>query len=768
MVTKEAVPKFVAAAALVFLVLTGCSKTNNNTTTVYVTSDSTTAASNPLNPKILVQFENPFIEIPIAPATTPDSYTVTLRQYPDWDFGLRVVSGVNGQTMRPLNPVTGQTIKTPTWYYDVNGAALGIYGATIETTSNTPVTVTYMNDLRDEQLDASGAPMKGTGPLLTKHVLVVDATVDGMNLGEPEVRMVTHLHGAHDDWRSDGHPEAWITNIPASQQTANGVQYGLPADASRGFPGRPSDNKVTYNYINDQEASTLWFHDHSYGITRLQAYAGMAGFYIIRDSFENALGLPAGLYQNPVVPTLQSYKYDLPVVLQDKAFTEDGALIFPTFTNLGVYMYTALRDKNGNATQTLRPEMFGNVNVVNGKAWPSKAVERTGYRFRFVNGADSRVYNMWLQDAESGEIITPTLATAASSTLAWPIIQIAAEQGLFPQAVPAMTGQRDLGLTIAPGERVDVVIDFSHPVFLKSNGQGRKLVLRNDAPVPYGGLFGPANEDMTTLDPTTTGKIMRFVVDGTTTPVSYDAKIVAWSASLRPMTDDLSGVTPAKVRYLDFQERKDLAYAFFDPISGTTFFRTQLLINGLRFADPITEIVSNDNVEDWVVINTTPDMHPLHLHLVRFQVIEKGHIKAGPGGTELSTTPGADPPNYIRADGAGSLPAPIESYTEYDPNNDPRSDDSGTPTGPLTPDTVGNSLYARSLNEVGWKDTVMVPPAEIEYDPNGAQEVVNPGYIRIRARFDLPAGADSPATYMYHCHILSHEEHEMMRPFTVE
>ncbi len=765
------------------LALAGCGDTINQ----YSSQAGPTAAQqNPLNPKTLLQFENPFIEIPIAPTTTADTYNVTARKYPDWDFGLRITDPVSGQKIRPKDPVTGQSIKTPTWYYDINGAGLGIYGPTVEVTSGRPATVTYVNDLRDEHLDASGNPIKGTGSLLTKHLLTVDPTVDGMSGGEPEVRIVTHLHGGHVDWRYDGHPEAWVTNIPAAQQTT--VRYGLAADPTRGFPGRPSDNQVTYTYANDQDASTLWFHDHSLGITRLAAYAGMAAFYLIRDNYEDGLGLPKGLLAaNPVVSSLKSYKYDLPIVLQDKSFTADGSLIFPTFTNLGAYAYTALRDRNGNATQTVRPEMFGNVNIVNGKAWPSKTVERTAYRFRLVNGADSRVYNLWLQDADDGTIITPALATAASASRAWPIIQLAAEQGLFTRAVPAMTGSAYNGLTIANGERADIVIDFSHPVFTKTvSGQtvGRKLILRNDAPVPFGGLFGSANEDMSTLDPTTTGKVMRFVVDAATTATSYDDKIKSLSATngLRPFRagEDLAAVTPAKTRFIDFQERKDPVYTYFDPIQGRNFYRTQLLINGLRFSDPITEVVNKNAVEEWVIINTTPDMHPLHLHLVKFQVIEKGHIKAGPGGTEilnsdlssslsfLLTLPTQNPPAYVRADGAGALPPDIRNYTAYAPNIDPRSDAFGNTIGVLVPDTTSNALHTRSGNEIGWKDTVKVPPAMTAYDPNGASEVVNPGYIRIRAKFDLPAGAEAPSTYMYHCHILSHEEHEMMRPFTVQ
>ena len=743
--------------------LGGCGNTTNSTTTnVQSTNSGFSAAQNPLNAKDLLQFENDFIEIPIAPysgaTATSQNFTVTLKQYTDWDFGLRAFNRLTGMVERPMNPVTGMPIKTPTWYYDINGAGLGIYGATVEVQSGVTATFTYVNDLRD-----------ANGQLLTKHVIAIDPSIDGMSMGEPEVRMVTHLHGGHVDWRYDGHPEAWVTNIPASQQTA--VSYGLAADPVRGFPGRPSDNKFTYRYPNDQEASTLWFHDHTLGITRLHAYAGVAAVYVIRDALDsgttNTYGFPAGpLAANPVVPSLKSYKYDLPVVLQDKSFTADGSLVFPTYPNLGAYAYTVLRDRNGDPTQTLRPEMFGTVNVVNGKAWPKKTVERTGYRFRFVNGADSRVYNLWMEDADTGEIITEAMALASAPTRSWPIVQVAAEQGLFPRAVPVMTGSRNRGLALGTGERADVIIDFSHPVFM--NGSvGRRLILRNDAPAPFGGLFGPENDDMSTLDPVTTGKVMLFVVSGPG-GTSYDARIKGWMAAL--------GTAPAlpappsdKIRYIDLQERKDSAFAFFDPLSGLAFNRMQLLINGLRFSDPITEKVSQDDVEDWIFINTTPDMHPLHLHLVKFQVVEKGHVNID--GSTVT---------YIPADGAGSMPAPVcvavntpaGCYSSLHPNNEPRSTNSaGNSTGLLTPDTSDNSLFARSGNEIGWKDTVKVPPAEISYDPNGAVEVVNPGYVRLRAKFDLPAGADKPtggAVYMYHCHILSHEEHEMMRPFAVE
>jgi spore coat protein A len=191
------------------------------------------------------------------------------------------------------------------------------------------------------------------------------------------------------------------------------------------------------------------------------------------------------------------------------------------------------------------------------------------------------------------------------------------------------------------------------------------------------------------------------------------------------------------VRYLDLQERADITYATFDPTSGTTNNRLQLLINGLRMMDPPTEKPVMNAIEEWVIINTTPDVHPMHLHQVAFQVIEKGYLK----------TDGTDG-NYIRADGAGMMPyvnpaALIPDAVPPDPDPDSAPDD---------------SIYTVAENEkFVWKDTVKVPPAETP----GPGTVVNPGYVRVRAKFDILG------TFMWHCHILSHEEFDMMRPFQV-
>jgi len=714
--------------------LQGCSGDTNNTTVV--TQTATNKQRAPLSALKLQQFANPFVEIPIAPknSSTPTIYNVSVRQG-SWDFGLRNTDGT-----AIIDPTTGKPIVTRTWGYDINGAFLGVYGATVEATKGTSLTFNYFNDLRNE---TNG--VKGTGAYLTKHLLQVDPTIDGTSKGEPECRIVTHLHGGEVDWKSDGNPDAWVTNDPALQ-----VKWAAAEDMAMGFPGRPASNRLDpYIYPNTQEACSLWFHDHSMGITRLNAYAGVAAFYLIKDPVVEGAGtlanLPKGRYPNPVVPSLQSDEFDLPLVIQDKDFTEDGSLVFPTFANLGAYTFKVLHDVEGNEIPILRPEMFGDVIVVNGKAWPYKNVKTQAYRFRLLNGSDSRVYNLWLQDYDTGQIITPAFAAKADEdsddvgNATWPVVQIGAEQGYADHAVDVATGPGTNGLLIPPGARADIIIDFGHPVF-----KGRNIVLRNDCPSPFSGQFGPPAEDPSTLEPKTTGKIMLFKVANTNGTPSLLLAEAGAAGSLRTAAvtyGTYPALTPTRTagpRYLDFQERKDPAYSFLDPTTGIVTFRTQLLLNNRLFSDPISEKPQVDDVEEWVMINTTPDVHPMHLHLVKFEVVEKGYV-------DTVNFPGV----YTRADGV-AMPV-ITDPAAFIPNAEP---------GGVAGSAPLNSVWNVAPNEQkSWKDMVMVPPAQTPFD--AGTDVVYPGYTKIRAKFS------KVGTYMWHCHILSHEENDMMRPFMV-
>lgn len=712
-----------SGCALALLVLAGCSSHTNANPPV------ATPLYNPLNPEALQQFANAFVEIPVAPknASAPTTYTVNVRQG-SWDFGLR---DRYGNVLK--NPYTGQPIVTKTWGYDINGAFLGVYGATVEATKGTALTFNYINNLRDE---VNG--VMGTGPYLTRHLLQLDYTLDGADQGEPECRITTHFHGGDVPYTSDGHPDAWVTNDPAVQ-----AKWVKAADPSVGFPGRVAGNALPpFIYPNNQDASTLWFHDHSMGITRLNAYAGVAAFYLLKDPVMEGAGalasLPRGRYANPVVPSLQSDEFDLPVVIQDKSFTEDGSLAFPTFVNLGVYAYNALHDSSGNALASIRPEMWGNVITVNGKAWPYKAVKNQLYRFRFLNGSDSRMYNLWFQDADTGEIITPALAASVAPTLTWPVVQISSEQSYRDVAVDVATGPGRNGLLLTTGGRADLLIDFAHPVF-----KGRNVVLRNDCPAPFGGDFSQMAVDATTLDPRFTGRIMLFKVASTIGTPSTLLAASGPATSLRTAIVPFEGIaakdlTRSVPRLVDMQERKDPVNSYLDPTTGLVTFRTVLLLNNKMFREPITEKPELGSAEEWVFINATPDVHPMHIHLTKFQVIEKGYV-------DNKTFDGV----YRPADGF-ALPT-VTNLAAFTP--------SAEPGDPANSATFG-SLYAVAPNEANvWKDTVTVPPAGTPLQ--SGQPVQYPGYVRVRARFSQ-LGA-----YMWHCHILSHEENEMMRPFLV-
>jgi spore coat protein A, manganese oxidase len=634
-----------------------------------------------LNPLKMQQFANP---LPIIPAATPDTktspgsdyYTVVAEQTPNYDFGLRQKDGSNF-----VNPATGAPIRTTVWGYTVNGIKAGYLGATIEAhstldASGRKVVVKYTNNLRNSD-----------GTLLTKHLLTVDPTLGGADQGEPEVRIVTHLHGGHTDPGSDGYPMSWVTNDPSAAT-------GMPADPVTGDPGRPSGNTFTYTYRNDQLATHLWFHDHAMGITRLNAYAGLAANYIIRDDFENSLGLPSGVYE-------------IPLVVQDKSFNQDGSMHYPAkalLDNTGEQVVV-----KGQKVLSSKPEFFGNTILVNGKAWPFLVVEPRKYKFRFLNGSDSRFFNLWLE-ASSG-VIQPDA-----------IQVIANEGGLLPATLRTAGYTDDTALLMAPAERYDVVVDFS------KFPTGATLTLRNDAATPY-----PSGDPVAD---NTTGRIMQFRI--TKTLVGTDTSTVP--ANPRPVqrptgrTVSEDWDSPSKTVFMDLQEFEEPNRFLFDDDTGTVQPRLKQQVNGRTFFagfDP-NELHHLNAIEDWVIINSTGDIHPMHVHLVNFEVVEKGTILAS---------------DYTPAD-----PTHLASVTGGLSGLIPNVDDLGHDVT-----LVPGSPYRVNGEELGWKETVRVPAAS--YGVVGFADRV--GYVRVRAKFDILG------TYMFHCHILAHEENEMMRPFMV-
>ncbi len=463
---------------------------------------------------------------------------------------------------------------TPVWGYNDQYP-----GPTIEARENLQVTTTWINDLR---VNGPGSAFRAF------HVLPVDQCLHGPDVTGRTPVTVTHLHGAHLRPDSDGDPDTAFA---------------------------PGQTSTLYTYPNNQHGATLWYHDHALGLTRLNVYMGLAGFYLIRDSIEDGLNLPSG-------------HNEIPLVIQDRSFAAGGFLKY-------------------NASFT--DHFFGDFAVVNGKVWPYLDVRQGKYRFRIVNGSNTRTWGLRLQGPAGG---------AALSVPAW---QIGSDLGLLAAPVSLGGGVlRPSTVTIMPGERAEVVIDFS------GYAAGSVITWVNTAPVPYpAGGDGPNISD-----------VMQFRVIGTpgdTAPLPATLKSV-------PRTPEAEATITR-----DFKLNK---------IAETICNHDMWQINGLMW-DDITEFPKLGDTEIWRWVNQSGVSHPMHMHLVEFQVLDRDTFTIGAGGEVIPD---------------------------------------GTPTLPPT-------------WERGWKDTVQASPQQV---------------TRVIARF-----ADYPGTFPYHCHILDHEDHEMMRQFTV-
>jgi len=424
-----------------------------------------------------------------------------------------------------------------------------------------------------------------------------------------EVRLMTHLHGGFVAADSDGNPAV----------TPNGF-------------GRGETQTVCYSNQRPQmPASLLWFHDHGLGTTRLNVFAGLAAAYIVRDEHDtgaepNAIGIPGDAYE-------------IPLVIQDRQFNADGTFRYPVSDIDGV---------------TWIGEYFGDVMLVNGKAWPFVNVEPRMYRLRFLNGCNARILDLDIGGA-----------------MFW---QIGAEGGLFD--VPVSVNR----LVLAPAERADILVDFS-------KFAGHTLVMKNHKPSK------PVSNPAPSLE-----QVMQIRV-GTTVNRLGPTTIPATLPGRRANLD-----RPSTTRYITLNEIGPETNAWYLNLAGVHFDEA-----------PVTETPKVGTIEDWVYINMTGDTHPMHMHLVTFQVVGRTPFDAEAFEAAYG--------------GANGVPGGIDP----------------------TPFATGPMLDP-APEERGFKDTVKA----------------NPGYFTtIRAKFELPAGVVAPQTYVHHCHIVEHEDNDMMRPFTV-
>lgn len=557
------------------------------------------------------------------------------------------------QPLGLIDPLTGAPLLTRCFAYGTGpGFPNATYpGRTFIVQRDRKVKVRWTNNLTDD-----GTP---TGPVIP-HLLPVDETLHWafslpgyhMNsIATDGIPIVTHVHGGHTEAFSDGNPEYWFT----------------PGYRVKG----PRWQKEEYEYDNDQQAGTIWYHDHGLGITRLNVYAGMAGFYIIRDEFDT------GLADNPVA--LPVHPYEQLLVIQDHMFDAAGQHFYPAFP--GDPGYDDFIDDDANPpAPTALAEFFGDFILVNGVPWPKLEVEPRVYRLRLLNGSDSRFYALWL----AGDAGTA------------PLQVIGTDNGLLHAPVPVEK------LVIAPGERYDVLVDFG--AFA-----GQQLVMKNNAKGPF-----PAGS---TVDPRTTGRIMAFnvglaVSDDTNNTVPTTLR----AAPIGP--NDIQGADPvARVRKLALFEGMD-DRGRLQPLLGTAepaLDVTGGVQEGSLVWDeckaPITENPGLNDVEIWEVYNATMDAHPFHVHLVSFQILDRQRFKAT-----------LVPKPIVQHDGSHGTGGILRDIKTI-----------GRPKGPAP-------------EEAGWKDTAIMYPGEV---------------TRIMARFDRPG------RYVYHCHILSHEDHEMMRAYHV-
>jgi len=249
--------------------------------------------------------------------------------------------------------------------------------------------------------------------LPSEHLFEIDETIHGAMPPAPAVRTVPHLHGASAPSGSDGLPEKWFI----------------------------SGTSVRYRYPNQQAAATLWYHDHAIGITRLNLYAGLSGFYLLRDPQEQSMNLPSG-------------EFEIPLVIQDRTLDEGGQLV-----------YAPAQEGGGKLPpRTWGPQLFGDLPVINGAIYPFCNVEPRSYRLRILNAANARFFNLYLNLAHRPTDI-PNLVS---------FHQIGSDCGFLAQPVAMRQ------LLIAPAERADLIVDFS-------GLDGKTVTLMNDARAPYPG-----------------------------------------------------------------------------------------------------------------------------------------------------------------------------------------------------------------------------------------------------------------------------------------
>lgn len=652
-----------------------------------------------------------------------------------------------------LTPYTGFTFNpqlgTYVWGYNVGGAGQNYPGVTVEAQKGTATSVTYTNLLGDSAANF---------PVLQRYI-TVDQTLDWANpLGSlpssvPYVGpqpVVPHFHGGEVRSDSDGGPDEWWT--PGGEGYLSTPVVGA---AKRG----PGYFKNIYDYRNAQEATTLWFHDHALGATRTNVYAGVAAFWFIRDLYDTGKVNVPGVVPPANPSNLPAGPQEIELAIQDRQFDTMGQWLFPDGTQFypavppALPVYAGLNGPPTNPTihPYWNPEFFGDVIVVNGRSWPYLVVEPQRYRFRLLNGSNARVYEIRVDD-------TTIPATPVAGP---PIYVIGTDGGLLD--APALTSSSPTDrLIIAPGERYDVIIDFK--AFA-----GQTLTIMNSAngPFPFGGIIP---------DPNGTAEIMQFRVNAMPVPpapplVDSSFDPAAPLATLRGgagqppaivrLADGANAVnplvTPNKIRQLILREVATATGPVEVLVNNTKFGGLQqgtvTPVPGSSRVGPnwLTELPQIGSTEVWEIINTTADAHPIHPHMIQFQLVNRQDF---------------DNATYTAAyDAAWTGGAAIDGYGPPLPYNIANTDGAIGGNPPVSGHLIAGMVTAPLPQERGWKDTILAYPNQVtriigRWAPQDvALNAVRPGQNLFAFNPTYGPG------YVWHCHIIDHEDNEMMRPY---
>jgi spore coat protein A len=516
------------------------------------------------------------------------------------------------------------------------------------------------------------------------------------------VPLVTHVHGADGVGdESDGYAEAWYlpaaSNLPAGY-AHQGTWYDFFAGkAATRFGETWGSGFATFQYPNENRASTLWYHDHALGMTRLNVYAGPAGFYIVRggpagdravlDSRSGAEAVLPGPApkDGDRFPPLKTY-YEIPIAIQDRSFNADGSLFYPDsrqfFDDLvGPHVgdghdddheHEHEHENDAKFAPIWNPEFFGNVIMVNGSTWPFQVVEQRRYRLRLLNGCQSRFLILDFSRIPGVQV--------------WQI----GNEGGFLAAPVNLTATNDNRLLLGLAERADVIVDFT-------DVPAGNYVLGNVGPdEPFGG--GAPGDDFPISDENTTGQVLEFSVVPSLTP----------DTSTPPRFLQLPAIAPLPpetvTRRLALIEKMGMGFdSNGEPIEGPVEAMLGRVVAGEvvsdGWMDPVTENPAPGVTEVWEMYNTTGDAHPMHIHEVVFEVVNREGLVLDEDGDEVVQP--------IQLAGDVRSPEPLET---------------------------------------GFKDTVIAYPGEV---------------TRVRAQFT------TPGQFVWHCHIVEHEDNEMMRPYRI-